>query len=150
MILLRGPPVRYFGACFAIMSGAKNLTAPAAVTKSRWSTKMRGSCFVRQRMTRRLVTAALAAALLGLATLWTAREGRWRSPLYCIERTGLLWGGVLGAVPAGWQAQCPQTASYRAEVRRRESRPEQAPSPVLVMPHRLAAVAFAFVPFPER
>lgn len=65
-----------------------------------------------------VVVVAVALALL-------AREARWRGPLYCIERAGQLWGGQAGALPPGFSPQCPATASYRAEVRRGETRVEQ-------------------------
>lgn len=56
---------------------------------------------------------------------WTATELRWRSPTYCIEQRGGLWNGEGGALPAGYGPQCPTTASYRADVRRGDTRVEQ-------------------------
>ncbi|MVN88918.1 hypothetical protein GO986_19435 [Deinococcus sp. HMF7620] len=55
---------------------------------------------------------------------WLADTLRWRSPLYCIERPGTLWNG-LTPLPAGLTPTCPNSASYRQEVRAGESRVEQ-------------------------
>ncbi len=64
-------------------------------------------------------------ALVALAVPVAVREGHWRGTLYCIERPGQLWGGAFGPVPEGAVPECPQTASYRGEVRRGESKVEQ-------------------------
>lgn len=61
-------------------------------------------------------------ALLALA-VWGAREARWRGPLYCIGQTGQVWG--LAPVPAGLTPGCPQSQSYRQEVRQGFARVEQ-------------------------
>ncbi|MBZ9752884.1 hypothetical protein K7W42_18760 [Deinococcus sp. HMF7604] len=55
---------------------------------------------------------------------WLADTLRWRSPLYCIERPGTLWNG-LTPLPSGLTPTCPNSASYRQEVRDGESRVEQ-------------------------
>ncbi|GGO32975.1 hypothetical protein [Deinococcus humi] len=65
----------------------------------------------------------LALALLGLG-IWLAREVQARGPLYCFERPGTVWNGV-APLPAGFQRECPQSRSYRAEVRSGQSRVEQ-------------------------
>jgi hypothetical protein len=74
----------------------------------------------------RWLGAALAAlAVLGaVAGVWLAREVGGRGPLYCIEQSGTLWNGV-APLPPGFQPECPQSNSYRAEVRAGESRVEQ-------------------------
>lgn len=56
---------------------------------------------------------------------YAVTELRWRSPAYCIERRGQLWNGEAGGLPPGYRPQCPASASYRAEVRRGETRVEQ-------------------------
>ena len=56
---------------------------------------------------------------------YAVTELRWRSPAYCIERRGRLWNGEAGGLPPGYRPQCPASASYRAEVRRGETRVEQ-------------------------
>lgn len=69
-----------------------------------------------------LLTLALAA-LLALLTLWAVREARTRGPLYCLETRGQVWS--LGAVPAGAVPGCPESRSYRQEVRSGFARVEQ-------------------------
>lgn len=77
------------------------------------------------RRLQRLVPAILGAAILvGVVVVWVVQEWRWRSPLYCIERPGTLWNG-LAPVPASIQPRCPQSISYRQEVRSGQSRVEQ-------------------------
>lgn len=64
-------------------------------------------------------------ALLGVGLgLWYARNIPSRGPLYCIEQPGTLWNGV-APLPPGLQPECPQSRSYRAEVRAGQSRVEQ-------------------------
>lgn len=71
-----------------------------------------------------LLAAALVAALLAVGGWWFALERRWQGPLYCIARPGALWNG-LAPLPAGLTPECPQSRSYRQEVRQGESRVEQ-------------------------
>lgn len=59
----------------------------------------------------------------GLAVVW-AQEGRWRSPLYCISVPGTLWNG-LAPLPPAFEPRCPQSQSYRWEVRAGQSQVEQ-------------------------
>ncbi|MPY68258.1 hypothetical protein F8S09_16500 [Deinococcus sp. SDU3-2] len=63
-------------------------------------------------------------ALVGAGT-YVATELRWRSPTYCIERRGQVWNGEAGALPTDYRPQCPASSSYRAEVRRGDTRVEQ-------------------------
>lgn len=77
----------------------------------------------RRRLTRSLALSGIAL-LAGLVLLWGVREERWRSPLYCIATPGTLWGG-LAPLPDGLEARCPQSRSYRREVRAGLSRVEQ-------------------------
>ncbi|WP_226342370.1 hypothetical protein [Deinococcus sp. AJ005] len=66
-----------------------------------------------------------AFALLGaFAGGWLARQLQARGPLYCISQTGKLWNGV-APLPSGFQPECPQSGSYRAEVRSGDTRVEQ-------------------------
>ncbi|MDV6374053.1 hypothetical protein [Deinococcus arenicola] len=66
-----------------------------------------------------------AFAVLGvLAGGWLARELVARGPLYCISQAEKLWNGV-APLPTGVQAECPQSQSYRAEVRSSDTRVEQ-------------------------
>lgn len=76
----------------------------------------------RSRRARVPALALLAALGLGLGT-WQARESRWRGPLYCIEQPGRVWG--LAPLPAGARPTCPQSRSYRREVREGFARVEQ-------------------------
>lgn len=70
------------------------------------------------------VLALLGAMLLaGLALVW-AQEARWRSPLYCISAPGTLWNGLV-PLPPSFEPRCPQSQSYRREVRSGQSRVEQ-------------------------
>ncbi|MBZ9715462.1 hypothetical protein [Deinococcus multiflagellatus] len=74
---------------------------------------------------RTLTLALLGGALVSVPTgWWLADSLRWRAPLYCIEQPGQLWGG-LAPLPAGLSPTCPDSASYRQEVRAGESRVEQ-------------------------
>lgn len=66
--------------------------------------------------------ALLAALTVGLG-VWWASESRWRGPLYCIEQPGQVWG--LSPLPAGTTPGCPQSRSYRQEVREGFARVEQ-------------------------
>lgn len=68
------------------------------------------------------LTGALVV-LAGLAVWWTS-ERRWSGPLYCIEKPGSLWNG-LAPLPAGYTPECPESSSYRQEVRSRLSRVER-------------------------
>ncbi|WP_240730831.1 hypothetical protein [Deinococcus sp. S9] len=77
------------------------------------------------RLQRRASSLFLLPALLLLAALamgWL-REARWRGPLYCIEQAGQVWS--LGPVPSGAMPTCPQSLSYRQEVREGFARVEQ-------------------------
>lgn len=76
-----------------------------------------------------VILALLAAAFVGGGMLLSAREARWKSPLYCIQSRGQLWGGVAGALPSGLTPKCPDSNSYRQEVRRGEARVEQYVTP---------------------
>lgn len=69
---------------------------------------------------------ALALAGLLVFTLTGARE---RSRLYCVEQKGQLWGGEAGPLPVGLTPRCPDSNSYRAEVRRGTARVEQYMTP---------------------
>ncbi len=51
----------------------------------------------------------------GLGVWWTS-ERRWAGPLYCIEKPGTLWSGLV-PLPAGYSPECPESTSYRQEVR---------------------------------
>ncbi|WP_412026444.1 hypothetical protein [Deinococcus yunweiensis] len=68
---------------------------------------------------------ALLGAVLcaGLAVVW-GQEARWRSPLYCVSTPGTLWNG-LAPLPPTLEPRCPQSQSYRREVRTGQSRVEQ-------------------------
>lgn len=55
--------------------------------------------------------------------MWQTRENRWRGPLHCIEQPGQVWG--LSPLPAGATPGCPQSRSYRQEVREGFARVEQ-------------------------
>ena len=68
-----------------------------------------------------ILAAALVIALLSVL-LWP--EMRWRSPLYCFDARGQVWGGTVGPIPAGALPECPNNASYVREVRERVSRVE--------------------------
>ncbi|WP_216322095.1 hypothetical protein [Deinococcus aestuarii] len=71
--------------------------------------------------------AVVAGALVGLLGLggWLTVERRWQGDLYCIGRPGTLWNG-LAPLPGGLTPECPTySRTYRAEVRRGESRIEQ-------------------------
>jgi len=61
--------------------------------------------------------------LAGLGSWWTS-DRRWSGPLYCIEKPGTLWNG-LSPLPAGYAPECPESRSYRQEVRSGLSRVEQ-------------------------
>ncbi|ADY27547.1 hypothetical protein [Deinococcus radiophilus] len=75
---------------------------------------------------RRSVLWLLAAIVLtaGLAYAWWQTIGHWQTALYCIGRKGTVWNGLF-AVPAGMKPQCPQSPSYRQEVRDGQTRVEQ-------------------------
>lgn len=66
------------------------------------------------------LAALVLAAGLGV---WQAREARWRGPLYCIETPGRVWGEL--PLPRGATPACPESRSYRQEVRGGFSRVEQ-------------------------
>ncbi|GMA14446.1 hypothetical protein E5F05_09540 [Deinococcus metallilatus] len=61
--------------------------------------------------------------LLAALAVWGLREARWRGPLYCIEQAGQVWG--LAPVPAAATPTCPESRSYRQEVREGFARVEQ-------------------------
>ncbi|MBB5362610.1 hypothetical protein [Deinococcus humi] len=67
---------------------------------------------------------AILAALGAIGGVWLAREAGGRGPLYCIEQSGTVWNGV-APLPPGFQPECPQSDSYRAEVRAGDARVEQ-------------------------
>lgn len=67
---------------------------------------------------------AILAVLGSFAGVWLAREVGARGPLYCIGQAGELWNGV-APLPPGFQPECPQSSSYRAEVRAGDTRVEQ-------------------------
>lgn len=75
-------------------------------------------------MPRPVLLVLVLVALVGV-TAYAATELRWRSPTYCIEQRGQLWNGEAGALPSGYRPQCPASGSYRAEVRRGDTRVEQ-------------------------
>ncbi|MFC3862566.1 hypothetical protein ACFOPQ_17520 [Deinococcus antarcticus] len=69
--------------------------------------------------------------LAGLLTLflgvlagrqWLA-EARWRSPLYCFATPQQVWSAA--PRPDAWTPVCPQSTTYRREVRQGDSRVEQ-------------------------
>ncbi|WP_407571694.1 hypothetical protein [Deinococcus altitudinis] len=62
--------------------------------------------------------------VLGGLGFWLVGERRWSGPLYCIEAPGTLWNG-LADLPSGYTPECPESASYRQEVRSRLSRVER-------------------------
>jgi hypothetical protein len=62
--------------------------------------------------------------ILGAVGVWLGMERRWAGPLYCIEQPGTLWNG-LGPLPAGYRPECPESRSYRQEVRSGQSRVER-------------------------
>lgn len=67
----------------------------------------------------------LVPVLLGIGWgVWWTRTAQIRGPLYCIEQPRTVWNGV-ARLPAGFQPECPQSRSYRAEVRSGQSRVEQ-------------------------
>ena len=66
-----------------------------------------------------LVLAVLAGAL----ALWTARESRWRSPLYCFADPAQVWS--VAPRPAAAQPECPASDTVRGEVRSGQTRIEQ-------------------------
>ena len=73
----------------------------------------------------RLGVVLAALAVLGmLAGVWLAREAEVRGPLYCVEQAGTVWNGV-APLPPGYQPECPQSNSYRAEVQSGQTRVEQ-------------------------
>lgn len=72
----------------------------------------------------RLALGLAVAVLATVAGVYLARESRWRGPLYCIEKTGSVWNGA-APLPPGFQPECPQSNSYRAEVRSGDTRVEQ-------------------------
>lgn len=61
--------------------------------------------------------------LLAALAVWGVQEARWWGPLYCIEQAGQVWG--LASVPSGAVPTCPQSRSYRREVREGFARVEQ-------------------------
>jgi hypothetical protein len=65
-----------------------------------------------------------ALMVLGGLAFWPVSERRWSGPLYCIEKSGTLWAG-LAPLPAGYTPECPESHSYRLEVRDGLSRVER-------------------------
>ena len=74
---------------------------------------------------RPLLLLLIPVLAFGLAFFaWNARQSQLRNgPLYCITQPGRVWG--LARVPAGAVPGCPQSQSYRREVREGFSRVEQ-------------------------
>jgi len=68
--------------------------------------------------------AATAVLMSAAGALWLVSERRWSGPLYCIEKPGTLWNG-LAPLPAGYTPECPESRSYRQEVRSGLSRVER-------------------------
>jgi len=66
----------------------------------------------------------LGAVLLTAVALVWMQDGRWRSPLYCVATPGTLWNGLV-PLSGGMEPRCPQSQSYRQEVRQGLSRVEQ-------------------------
>ncbi|MDL2344383.1 hypothetical protein QOL99_09475 [Deinococcus sp. MIMF12] len=64
-----------------------------------------------------------ALALLAGVGVWQVGERRWRGPLYCIAEPGRVWG--VSPLPAGATPACPESRSYREEVRSGFARVEQ-------------------------
>jgi hypothetical protein len=69
-----------------------------------------------------------AAALLALVVIAglsgrALNERRWSGPLYCIEKPGTVWNG-LAPLPTGYTPECPESRTYRQEVRSGFSRVE--------------------------
>lgn len=62
--------------------------------------------------------------MLGAGAFWLASEQRLSGPLYCIEKPGTLWDGLV-ALPTGYTPECPESRSYRQEVRSGQSRVER-------------------------
>ncbi len=67
---------------------------------------------------------AVLAVLGSVAGVWLARQVGARGPLYCISQAGTLWNGA-APLPPGFRPECPQSESYRAEVRSGDTRVEQ-------------------------
>lgn len=61
---------------------------------------------------------------IGVLAYWGRQELRWYSTTYCIEKPNTIWNG-LAPLPAEAVAECPQSQSYRQEVREGLSRVEQ-------------------------
>jgi len=72
----------------------------------------------------RRILGAATAVLFASWGVWAILERRWSGPLYCIERPGTLWNG-LAQLPENATPECPDSRSYRHEVRRGETRVEQ-------------------------
>ena len=68
-----------------------------------------------------LVAAALTACL---ALIWWQTAGHWQTSLYCIGKKGTVWNGLF-TVPAGLTPGCPQSGTYRQEVKDGQTRVEQ-------------------------
>lgn len=73
---------------------------------------------------KRLSFAVLLTLFLGVLVgrQWLA-EARWRGPLYCFTNPQQVWSAA--PRPEAWTPVCPQSATYRQEVRQGESRVEQ-------------------------
>ena len=65
-----------------------------------------------------------ALVVLGGLGFYLIGERRWSGPLYCIEKPGTLWNGF-APLPAGYTPECPESTSYRQEVRSGQSRVER-------------------------
>ncbi|EYB68733.1 hypothetical protein DEIPH_ctg017orf0070 [Deinococcus phoenicis] len=72
---------------------------------------------------RRFPLLVLPVLLLLALLAWGVREARWRGPLYCIGQAGQVWG--LAPLPATATPGCPESRSYRQEVREGFARVEQ-------------------------
>ncbi len=78
----------------------------------------------RARWPQLLSVLAILAVLGTIGGTWLAREAGGRGPLYCIGKPGTVWNGA-APLPPGSQPECPQSDSYRAEVRAGDTRVEQ-------------------------
>ena len=71
----------------------------------------------------RVLSAALGLSVVALGAYFFGVKQR-RQVMYCLEQPGLVWNGLF-PVPAGMTQECPQSASYRQEVREGLTRVEQ-------------------------
>lgn len=61
--------------------------------------------------------------LLGGSLNWWSTQAHWNAALYCITEPNRVWS--VAPRPQTWQLECPQSASYRREIRNGDSRVEQ-------------------------